>query len=262
MRRREFIVRLGAAVSLWPVTALAQQGHKLPVVGLVSIGASVADPANFRPFLEQMRELSYEDGQNIIFDRRFAGGDDSLISGFVADLVRRPVDVIVATGAREALAAKSATATIPIVTFVSADPIGMGLAQSLAHPGGNVTGLSTMDLDVYGKRVELLSQTVPNLKRVAVLVSGRQPFMATIRRGRTTLRCQQNHWVSHSSFFKPTNTLWKPRSQRWPRTVCKAWSSLLTASTFHLAKSLRKVRSSIGYRQYFLFESTFERVDF
>ena len=176
MRRREFIVRLGAAISLWPVTARAQQGHKLPVVGLVSIGASVADPANFRPFLEQMRELGYEDGQNIIFDRRFAGGDDSLISGFVADLVRRPVDVIVATGAREALAAKAATATIPIVTFVSADPIGMGLAQSLAHPGGNVTGLTTMDLDVYGKRVELLSQTVPDLKRVAVLVSGRQPL--------------------------------------------------------------------------------------
>ena len=68
MRRREFIVRLGGAISLWPVAARAQQGHKLPVVGLVSIGASVADPANFRPFLEQMSKLGYEDGQNIIFD--------------------------------------------------------------------------------------------------------------------------------------------------------------------------------------------------
>jgi putative ABC transport system substrate-binding protein len=123
-----------------------------------------------------MRELGYEDGQNIIFDRRFAGGDDRLITDFVADLVRRPVDVIVATGTREALAAKSATASIPIVTFLSPDPIGMGLAQSLAHPGGNVTGLTTMDFDIYGKRVELLTQTVPNLKRVAVLVSERQPL--------------------------------------------------------------------------------------
>jgi putative ABC transport system substrate-binding protein len=142
----------------------------------VSIGASTADPANFRPFLEQMRELGYIDGQNIIFDRRFAGGEDSLISVFVADLVRRPVDVIVATGTRETLAAKSATSSVPIVTFISPDPIGMGLAESLAHPGANVTGLTTMDLNIYGKRIELLNRTVPNLKRVAVLLSGRQPL--------------------------------------------------------------------------------------
>jgi putative ABC transport system substrate-binding protein len=176
MRRREFITFLGGAIAPWSIAARAQQGQRLPIVGLVSIGSSATDPANFRPFLEQMRELGYVDEQNIIFDRRFAGGNDSLISGFVADLVRRPVDVIVATGTREALAAKSATSSIPIVTFISPDPIGMGLAQSLAHPGGNVTGLTTMDLDIYGKRVELLSQAVPNLKRAAVLVSGRQPL--------------------------------------------------------------------------------------
>jgi len=175
VRRRDFITLLGGAAA-WPLAALGQQGQRLPVVGLVSIGASATDPANFRPFLEQMRELGYVNEQNLIFDRRFAGGNDSLINGFVADLVRRPVDVIVATGTREALAAKSATSSIPIVTFLSPDPIGMGLAQSLAHPGGNVTGLTTMDLDVYGKRVELLSQAVPNLKRAAVLASGRQPL--------------------------------------------------------------------------------------
>ena len=175
MRRRDFIARIGSAAMAWPLAARAQ-GQKLPIVGLVSIGASANDPANFRPFLEQMRELGYVDEQNIIFDRRFAGGNDSLISGFVADLVRRPVDVIVATGTREALAAKSATSSIPIVTFISPDPIGMGLAQSLAHPGGNVTGLTTMDLDIYGKRVELLSLAVPSLKRAALLASGRQPL--------------------------------------------------------------------------------------
>ena len=133
MRRRDFIARIGSAAMAWPLAARAQ-GQKLPIVGLVSIGASANDPANFRPFLEQMRELGYVDEQNIIFDRRYAGGNDSLISGFVADLVRRSVDVIVATGTREALAAKLATSSIPIVTFISPDPIGMGLAQSLAHP--------------------------------------------------------------------------------------------------------------------------------
>jgi putative ABC transport system substrate-binding protein len=123
-----------------------------------------------------MRELGYVDGQNVVFDRRFAAGDDTVIGGFVADLVRRPVNIIVATGTREVIAAKQATSSIPIVTFIHPDPVGMGLAESLARPGGNVTGLTTMDVELYGKRVELLKQAVPTLKRAGVLVSGRQPF--------------------------------------------------------------------------------------
>ena len=172
MRRRAFIFALGGAAA-WPLAARAQH---VPTIGLVSIGASQADPANFRPFLEQMRALGYVEGQNVIFDRRFAAGDDSLISGFVADLIRRPVDIIVATGSREAIAAKEATSSIPIVTFISPDPIGMGLAESLARPGGNVTGLTTMDVEIYGKRIEILKQAVPTLKKAGVLISGRQPL--------------------------------------------------------------------------------------
>src|SRR5438477_5408441 len=113
MKRREFITLVGGAAS-WPLAARAQQVRTLPIVGLVSIGGSPNDPANFRPFLEQMRELGYVDGQNIVFDRRFASGDDSLINGFVDDLVRRPVDIIVATGTREVTAAKQATSSIPV----------------------------------------------------------------------------------------------------------------------------------------------------
>ena len=145
MKRREFITLLGGAAA-WPLAARAQQPAMRPIIGLVSIGASPTDPANFRPFLEQMRELGYIDGQNVAFDRRFAAGDDSLINGFLADLVRRPVDVIVATGTREAAAARRATSSIPIVTVVHPDPVGMGLAESLAHPGGNVTGLTSMEV--------------------------------------------------------------------------------------------------------------------
>src|SRR5258708_39941837 len=176
MRRRDFITLLGGAAATWQCVARAEQAPILPIIGLVSIGASRTNPANFRPFLEQMGELGYVDGQNVIFDRRFAEGDDSLISGFVVDLVRRPVNIIVVTGTRESIAAKQATSSIPIVTIVNPDPIGMGLAQSLAHPGGNVTGLTTMDIDIYGKRLELLNQTVPNLKRAGVLVSDREPL--------------------------------------------------------------------------------------
>ena len=173
--RRKLLAALGGAAA-WPLAARAQQPAKRPIIGLVSIGASPIDPANFRPFLAQMRELGYVDGQNVTFDRRFAAGDDSLINGFVADLVHRPVDVIVVTGTREATAAKQATSSVPIVTLVHPDPIGMGLAESLAHPGGNVTGLTTMDVELYGKRIEILKQAVPTLKRVGVLISPRQPF--------------------------------------------------------------------------------------
>lgn len=92
MKRREFLTLLGGTATLWPVAAQAQQARPVPVVGLVSVGASPGDPANFGPFLEQMRALGYIDGQNIVFDRRFAAGQGELIDGFVADLVRLPVD--------------------------------------------------------------------------------------------------------------------------------------------------------------------------
>ena len=128
--RREFITLLGGATAAWPLAARAQPVRNAPIVGLVSIGASPNDPANLRPFLEQMRELGYVDGQNIVFERRFAAGDDGLIKDFVADFVRRQVDIIVATGTREVAAAKQATSSIPIVTFITPDPIGMGFAQS------------------------------------------------------------------------------------------------------------------------------------
>ena len=176
MRRRQFLSLIGGAAAAWPHAARAQQSRSAPLVGLVSIGASTSDPANFRPFLEQMTELGYVDGQNIIFDRRFAAGHDELIDGFVADLVRRPADIIVVTGTRESIAAKQATASIPIVMIVNPDPIGMGMAQSLARPGGNVTGLTTMDIDIYGKRLEILKQAVPHLNKVGVLITPGKPY--------------------------------------------------------------------------------------
>ena len=143
MRRRELIKLLGGAAAAWPVTGLAQQSK--PRIGLVSMGADPSNPVLFTPFLLQMRELGYIEGDNIVFEKRFAAGNDELINDFVADLVRRQVDIIVVTGQRESIAATRATSTIPIVTIVTPDPIAMGTAQSLSKPGGNVTGLTTMD---------------------------------------------------------------------------------------------------------------------
>jgi putative ABC transport system substrate-binding protein len=173
MRRRDFIALLsGGAAASWPLAARAQQPRAIPRIGLVSIGADPANPVIFMPFLEQFRELGYIEGQNVIFEKRFAAGQAGLISGFIADLVDRNVDVIVTTGQREGEAAKKATSSIPIVTMLHPDVIGMGLAQSLAHPGGNVTGLTAMEaLDIYGKRIELLKQAVPALHRAGLMIS-------------------------------------------------------------------------------------------
>ena len=170
MRRREFMTLIGGMAVL-PRAVRAQQASPLPRVGLVSIGADPGDPVVFRPFLEQLRELGYIEGRNITLERRFAAGRDELIGDFVADLVQRKVDIIVVTGNRESISAKNATSTIPIVTIVSTDPIRTGLAASLARPGGNVTGLTTMDQGIYGKRIEILKQVVPNLSKAALLLS-------------------------------------------------------------------------------------------
>jgi putative ABC transport system substrate-binding protein len=183
MNRRAVITLIGgaaASAAWWPITARAQQAAASPRVGLVSIGADPSDPVVFRPFLEQLRKLGYVDGHNIVLERRFAAGHDELVNGFVADLVERKVDVMVVTGIRESIAAKQATSTIPIVTIVIPDPIALGLATSLARPGGNVTGLSTMDWGLYGKRIGMLKQAVPQMSKAALLLSRANP---TYRRG-------------------------------------------------------------------------------
>lgn len=176
MRRREFIALIGGAAAAWPLAASAQPAKNIPRVGLVSIGADPDNPVVFQPFLQQMVELGYVSGQNIVFERLFAAGHDEQLSGFVADLVAHKVDVIVVTGIRESIAASRATSTIPIVTIVVPDPIGMALADSLARPGHNVTGLTTMDSEIYGKRMEILKQVVPNMHKAAILVSRGNPL--------------------------------------------------------------------------------------
>ena len=173
MKRRQFIKALVGSAIAWPVIGRAQRSK--PQIGLVSIGADPSNPVLFVPFLQQMRDLGYIEGHSIVFEKRFAAGRDELINNFVADLVQRQVDIIVVTGQRESIAAARATSTIPIVTIVNPDPIAMGMAQSLSSPGGNVTGLTTIDFGMYGKRIELLKQAVPSVSRVGLIVSQSSP---------------------------------------------------------------------------------------
>ena len=166
MRRREFITLLAGATALWPLAARAQQSGKKYIVGLFGAG-SASEPTEV--LIEALRELGWVEGENVVFERRYAENRLEQLPEMAADLVRLKVDVIVASGTLAPLAAKRATSTIPIVMAAAGDPLGSGLVATLARPGGNVTGMSLMAPDLGGKRLELLKELRPRLVRVAVL---------------------------------------------------------------------------------------------
>ncbi len=171
MRRREFIAGVSATAAL-PLTAGAQQAAKLPRIGILSPGRSdQSDPsrATVDALVIRLREMGYIDGQNIAVEFRFAEASAERLRGGAAELVARPVDVIVALSTTAALAAKQATATVPIVGVNMADPVEDGLVASLAHPGGNVTGTTFLGPELVAKRLQLLREVVQQLSRVAVL---------------------------------------------------------------------------------------------
>jgi putative ABC transport system substrate-binding protein len=154
MRRRTFIARLGSAVA-WPAMARAQQ-PAMPVVGLLSFQSAEVDYKNVTvPFLQGLKETGFIDGKNIAVEYRYADNQLDRLPALAADLVRRPVAVIVATGATAALAAKAATITIPIVFATAGDPVALGLVASLNRPGGNVTGSASLGAELAPKRLQL-----------------------------------------------------------------------------------------------------------
>jgi putative tryptophan/tyrosine transport system substrate-binding protein len=148
--------------------AQAQQPASIHRIGILSISGSVF-PARVEAFRRRLRELGYIEGQNIVFEYRYAEGKQDRYPELAAELVRLKVDVLVTAGTPAARAAKNATATIPIVFAGASDPLGTGIVSSLAQPGGNITGLSLMVPDLDGKRLELLKETVPQVARVAFL---------------------------------------------------------------------------------------------
>jgi hypothetical protein len=162
MRRREFITILGGAAAAWPLAARAQQVSSVPRIGYLSPGSASPGPLNYYDeFRRELRELGYVEGQNIVIDYRFANGKFDRLPQLAAELVQLNVDVIVSVVTQASLAAKNATRTIPIVIVSVGDPVGAGLVASLARPGANVTGNSSMTIEVIGKSLALLKQAVP-----------------------------------------------------------------------------------------------------
>jgi putative ABC transport system substrate-binding protein len=173
MRRREFITLLGGAAA-WPVAASGQQTGKVPVIGYSSAASSAAAGQNTAAFVQRLRELGWIEGRTIAIEYRWADGRDERYAEIAAEFVRLKVDIIVVAGAG-VLPAKEATSVIPIVFTAARDPLGTGMVASLARPGGNATGLSSQTIDLAGKRLELLREVVPGLRRLGILANVADP---------------------------------------------------------------------------------------
>jgi len=177
--RRELLAALGGAVAAWPLATRAQQARKTHTIGFLSPAMAVFTPYSTILF-NTLSELGWIEGQNIAIARRYAENRLERLPELAAELVHLNVEVIVATGTLGPLAAKRATSTIPIVMTAAGDPLGSGLIANLAHPGGNVTGLSLMVPDIAGKRLELLKEMLPRLVRVAVIWNAGNPYPAIV----------------------------------------------------------------------------------
>jgi putative ABC transport system substrate-binding protein len=179
LRRRKFIMLLGGAAVAWPLAARAQQ-KAIPVVGLLSSRSPATDAHLIAIIRQGLNETGFAEGQNVAFDYRWTEGQYDRLAGLAADLVRRQVAVIVTMGGEpSALAAKAATATIPIVFVGSTDPVRSGLATSLHHPGGNITGASLFHAEIEPKRLGLLRELRPNATTIVVLVNPNGPYAET-----------------------------------------------------------------------------------
>jgi putative ABC transport system substrate-binding protein len=174
MRRREFIGLVGS-VAAWPVAARAQQ-PAMPVIGFLGTGTPSSWSQWTSAFVNRLRELGWIEGRNVKIEYRWAEGQNERYAAIVAELVQLKVDVIVTQGTPAALAAKRATAVIPIVFASAGDPVGNGIVENLARPNGNITGMSAQATDSAPKRLELLREAVPTLRTLAIMANASNPF--------------------------------------------------------------------------------------
>jgi len=175
MKRRQFITLLGGAAVAWPFSVHAQQTAKLPTVGFLDPNTPSLDSRRVSAFVQRLRELGWTEGGNLAIEYRWGEGRKERFVEIANEFVQLKVDIIVTSGTIPVVAAKHATSAIPIVFAAVGDPVGNGLVASLARPGGNVTGLSNQATDLVGKRLDLLREVVPGLRRLAIIANSDSP---------------------------------------------------------------------------------------
>jgi putative ABC transport system substrate-binding protein len=173
--RRKFLATLGGAAA-WPLAARAQQAGKLPTIGFLGASTALAGGQWAVAFVQRLHELGWIENRTVTIEHRWAEGRDERFAEIAAEFIRLKVDVIVTYGTASAIAAKKATAVIPIVIAGAGDLVGTGLVASLARPGGNVTGLSMQTPDLAGKRIEMLREILPGLRTMAILANIGNPI--------------------------------------------------------------------------------------
>jgi putative ABC transport system substrate-binding protein len=176
LKRREFITLLGGAAAAWPLAARAQQPG-VPTIGYLGQSTPAVESQRFAALVQRLRQLGWIEGRTIAIEVRWAEGRAERAAEIAAEFVRLKVDVIVTSGTPLVAAAKQATSVIPVVFAVAGNPVGTGLVASLARPGGNVTGLSVLSTDLPGKRIELLREAVPGLRRLAIMGNASNPVI-------------------------------------------------------------------------------------
>jgi len=190
MSRRAFVASLTGGLLAAPLTTEAQQAGKVYRIGFLSGSSAVASRRHLEQFRSGLRDLGYVEGQNIIIEYRWAEGQQDRLPDLATDLVRIAPDLIVAITALSAMAARNATASIPIVMVNAGDPVTLGLAASLARPGKNLTGLTSFTPELAGKRLALLKELVPEVKRIAILSNPGNPLVT--------------HWLNGMEAVAPT----------------------------------------------------------
>jgi putative ABC transport system substrate-binding protein len=173
IRRREFITLLGAAA--WPLAARAQQASKLPTIGFLGANTASTQRTSTDAFVQRLHQLGWIENRTVAIEYRWGEGRDERFAEIAAEFARLKVDVILTYATPSSLAAKKATAVIPIVFAAAGDPVGTGLVASLARPGGNITGLSIQQTDLASKRLEILREVIPGLRTVAILANVSSP---------------------------------------------------------------------------------------
>jgi len=175
LARRQFITLLGGAAAAWPLAAHAQQAGKLPTIGFLGSTTPSAMSQWVAAFVQRLRELGWIEGRTIAIEYRWAEGRTERHTEIATEFVRLKVDIIATWGTTGVIAAQQATSVIPIVFALAGDPVGTGLVTSLARPGGNVTGLSSQQSDIAGKRLELLREVFATVRRLAILANVDSP---------------------------------------------------------------------------------------